>query len=1258
MLPEILVNATDLDNWAERLDARSTLPRVIRRLVSAAPIQIEQIEFRSDEGTQLGGWDGVLKATTGNQFIPAGQSAWEFGTNQGVKAKADYEYDNRKDDLGGLDPTKTTFVFVTLRRWGGKNKWIRTRKAEGFWSDVKAYDADDLAAWLECAPGVHLWLSILTGKRPEGAIDIANFWDDWADVTEPRISADLVLSRREDEIDRLFSWLQGDPSSLALQSDSRDEAIAFFAAALERLSLEERERYLVRGIVVEDIVSWRHLTASKQPLILIPKFDDRDVVTRAVKQGHHVLIPIGKDEPTSSATVTIPRLKRERAKQALVAMGLPDEKADDLATLARRSLMALRRKLAISPEVQRPDWAKPVEARTLLPALMVGGWNDTLAGDREILAKLARKPYEDLNDRLSRAASEPDPPIRRVGDVWLIASKEDSWALTGRYISREDLENFESVVFDVFGQPDPAFDLPVDQRYMANILGKSLPYSGLLREGLAESLALLGSWSDSLIFADATTGQERANRIVGKLLQKANANWKVWASIAAYLPLLGEAAPTVFLDEVERGLLGESPVLLNMFSEGRNTLFGSSPHTGLLWALETVARNPEYLGHAASLLAKLARLDPGGKLANRPAKSLHDIFQFWHPQTMAGLDKRLSVLDSIREHAPHVAWSLLNTLLPERLGGVAFRTAKPKWREWTTETLPQVTYAELEQAEREIVSRLLAEVGTDGQRWKDLISKVDDVSKEQHDTIVEKLLTLEVGSFTDEDKMTIWYALQDVISRHREFADAEWAMPAPMVDRLRRAYDRFAPDDLISQQAWLFSITPKLLNPPEGDWHARQDAVQTARLDAVRELKAKGGLSLVVDFAAGVERPGEVGFTVGQSDLVDAEENDLLSRYLGSTTASENLFARGLVAGRFRSRGWDWVDCKLAIASNWLPEQRADFLASLSFEPRTWALLDAETERLYWSRVLPFGLPNRDHSEYAALKLIEYGRPHAAIDFIALYTDEKGPAVPLPVIAQALESLLEKLQEGPIDLSSIGYDITRLLRRIAASDEIDESRVAALEWAYLPIIKNYGSPKVLHRELSRNPAFFAEVVSLVYKGKDEESREMTAEKTARARLGYELLHSWRQCPGLQEDGSLDSKEFSEWVHQARLLLKERDRQSIGDQTIGGAIVYAPLDSDGSWPHAAVRNVIEKLESDHLETGIEFGVYNSRGVFMKSQTEGGAQEREIAERYQGYANQLSDRWPRTAAMLRRIARVYVSDAHREDISAELTEDLWR
>ena len=113
MLLEILVNSTDLSNWAERLDARSTLPKVITRLASAPSIQIEHIEFPSDEATQLDGWDGILKVITGNEFIAEGQSGWEFSTDRDIKGKADSDYDKRKANSLGLDPTETTFVFVT-----------------------------------------------------------------------------------------------------------------------------------------------------------------------------------------------------------------------------------------------------------------------------------------------------------------------------------------------------------------------------------------------------------------------------------------------------------------------------------------------------------------------------------------------------------------------------------------------------------------------------------------------------------------------------------------------------------------------------------------------------------------------------------------------------------------------------------------------------------------------------------------------------------------------------------------------------------------------------------------------------------------------------------------------------------------------------------------------------------------------------------------------------------------------------------------
>ncbi len=210
----------------------------------------------------------------------------------------------------------------------------------------------------------------------------------------------------------------------------------------------------------------------------------------------------------------------------------------------------------------------------------------------------------------------------------------------------------------------------------------------------------------------------------------------------------------------------------------------------------------------------------------------------------------------------------------------------------------------------------------------------------------------------------------------------------------------------------------------------------------------------------------------------------------------------------------------------------------------------------------------------------------------------------------------------------------------------------------MPLIENYGNPKVLHRELSKNPNFFADVISLVYKGDDEERHEVSQDDSARARVGDDLIRSWRQGPGCGEDGTVDVGELRTWVQQARQQLKSRRRQAIGEYAIGSALLNVAHNPDGSWPHEVVCDLIEEIESPELENGLETSCYNSRGVYTKSLTAGGVQERNLAERYQEYANQLRNRRPRTAAMLERIAQRYNREARREDINSELTQDLWR
>ena len=667
MRSALLANATDISLWAVRRDAQDTMPQLLRRLVHATSRKILRSNFRAGEGVQLGGWDGIVDSEEGNAFVPAGISAWETGTGSDVWAKAESDYASRCADPRGVDPLRSAFIFVTPRRWPRRQEWVDRHSTEGIWGEVRAYDADSLEEWLELAPAVHVWLSIHIGKHPIAVVDLSNAWSEWSAATNPPISADFVLAGRNSAVEAIHSWLRGSSPTLSLSAESREESLAVFAAALRRLPPDEQMSALACSVIVHSEESMRLLGAQEGQLVLVPMFENRGEMAQAISSGHRIVIPLGRADSATDASVEIARLSREEATKSLEAIGFSEDRARALSLVARRGLMAFRRTIAISREVQQPEWARPENGRAILPAFLVGGWDALREGDREAISKLSLTSYDELSAVFVRWANHPDPPVRKIGDSWYVISREDSWSLLAKFCTRDDFERFKKLTLDVFGTVDPSFDRTTDEPWTGSLFGKPPRWSALLRTGLADTLAFLGARGDVPMFSGGISARDYVNAIIGELLRLANGDYRLWASVADLLPLLAEAAPEPFLSAVDEGLKGDSPVLLRLFNDREGLLFGHSPHTGLLWALETLAWNPEFLGHVTLLLARLTRLDPGGKLGNRPKRSLHDIFLLWHPQTTANLEQRLKVLDHIREREPDVYWQLRAVFCPNSM---------------------------------------------------------------------------------------------------------------------------------------------------------------------------------------------------------------------------------------------------------------------------------------------------------------------------------------------------------------------------------------------------------------------------------------------------------------------------------------------------------------------------------------------------------------------------------------------------------------
>ena len=75
-----LADAVALEQWAERIEARSDFPRLVRRLIRQTNDQVVAIELRAGEGTGYPGYDGQVEALTATPFVPKGVSVWELGT--------------------------------------------------------------------------------------------------------------------------------------------------------------------------------------------------------------------------------------------------------------------------------------------------------------------------------------------------------------------------------------------------------------------------------------------------------------------------------------------------------------------------------------------------------------------------------------------------------------------------------------------------------------------------------------------------------------------------------------------------------------------------------------------------------------------------------------------------------------------------------------------------------------------------------------------------------------------------------------------------------------------------------------------------------------------------------------------------------------------------------------------------------------------------------------------------------------------------
>jgi len=322
-----------------------------------------------------------------------------------------------------------------------------------------------------------------------------------------------------------------------------------------------------------------------------------------------------------------------------------------------------------------------------------------------------------------------------------------------------------------------------------------------------------------------------------------------------------------------------------------------------------------------------------------------------------------------------------------------------------------------------------------------------------------------------------------------------------------------------------------------------------------------------------------------------------------------------------------------------------------------------EIDQAYWG--IATGYTRSDtkdvvDTERAIAKLLDVGRPETALNLAG------DPHISLS--SKLLQRLLLDLlnskseQKKHLDGTMLEFHLTNIFNQIYDRKELSLEEIGKLEWPFAQVFDRYNrranTPLALHRTLQKDPSFFVDLLTYLYK-KDDGS-ESTPENITKEQMetiamnAREVLETWYLVPGVQEDGSVKEEDLSKWVEETRKLAETRGYLKGCDLKLAEVLSRIPSDKDGMWPHVALRNTLERVKSSMLDEHIPYALYNSRGVRTRSMNEGGDQERKLAVDYHEWAKAMKAKWPRTSKVLKSLAKMLDSDAKREDVDVELRD----
>lgn len=1239
--------ANDIEAWinTKQLNSRARLAVFLRTLVNSTCRNLLFSDFPGNDDSQRHGWDGETLTESPNPWVPNGKTGWEFGTNNdkngGIqrKAKGDYE-----KSLTDPERKKTTFVFVTPRRWNGKKDWATTRTAENNFKEVRAYDSSDLEQWMEQSIPAQIWFSIETGTQTQGCLTLEEHWNFWKADTSPHLTHSIFAENLGCRLKQNVKTKIDNKQNVVIAADSIDEGIAY----LDALFLErELNQYRDRVIVFKDLTAIPKVMSGSANIIpvIVSKEGEREFA----KHDDNVSAIMVRNKNIFHHTdpdITLSIVGLETFRTSLKEMGYDDEEIRVLAADSGRSPTILRRRLSSLDGVRSPKWINDIgDTSFIISAALAGAWDTRNGHDKEVVAAICDESYAALEKTIQHTLEVDESPLWREDTHLGVISKMDILFSLSENITPSIIENFLVALEYVLSESDPTLDLPEEDRIYAGIYGIHREISGILRRSIAETMVLLSVYSEELIGRRLGLDvSQKIAKIVLRLLSPLNI--RTLFDQSYMLTFYAETSPEEFLTIVEDDLNSKEPCIPKFFvPASQNDPFSNPSGIELLWALEIIAWFPEHFDRVILLLAKLHKLNLTTGTAHHPFASLFGVFRSRSPQTYTSFNERLSTFLLLKKEHPDICWDICI----EKINGtnIIAINNEPIYRH-IAHGSPQLSdNKEREELETLVYSTLLG--------WKDyslpkLIQLVECAHSFRNTSYIDQLwgnIEEWCVNANDEDKAILREQVRQNLLINGVQAKLEYELGSSYSDHKSAAiktYELLKPENLINRHRWLFDSYHVELSIGEAqsdplDYEERDEQIKALRLTALSTIYKNIGIDGVHRLTREALEPYQVGFFAYDALSTDSKRIEFIKLITSSPEALDSQ-ALAAITGMFDNSIFS--DAGRGLLEGVKFELRKEeFLKTLPFNKVVWRFLEGQSEELsnnYWRNTGVRYYSETEDTPFVFEQLLNVDRPCAALAFIGTKVNRISPELLYRAMDEATSSIEP---EGALGQ----FQPERSIKELAASGEYSIVQLAEMEYRYLRLLDPlYPEIDNIEELVNTSPEYFAKLVSNTNPRDEEVDEQLKERYLAQIQQNIRVLMCLKKVPG-RIDNVLNADELTKWIRNVLIYSEKLDCRPNVEYHIGELLANSGVGTDKIWPNEEVREALENELTEKMQRGFIIGRRNLRGIRFGRGN--GDKERTIAQQFSEWSIAIASSHPKVSRILNELAVDYISDGQKED-----------